>query len=178
MSQRKIHYGDIRIFHGQFIAPKINFCPTKIENGRLEEKKTFKSFQAEDRLLEPKQYFDLLDGDTICRIFPIIWKRSCDGGIEIPSKVRNCEYCLKSETKTCEICEKKNYQHKELKASLNELKIKTHNAETKNRLTLHYYFFLNSTSVFVIFTTFCYAQNFTGQLSFLLFQAFLSENTW
>ena len=34
----------------------------------------------------------------------------------------NCDNCLKSETKTCESCEKDIYQHKEYKANLKETK--------------------------------------------------------
>ena len=66
------------------------------------------------------------------------WKKKFVGGIENPSKVKNCKNCLKSETKTFESSEKKNYQSKAFKANLNELKRKPPNKEIKNEPMLPY----------------------------------------
>ena len=119
LGRGKNDYGDCGIFYGLFITPKVNFCPTINEYGKI-EKRHLKGFQDADRLLQRKKYF------------PIIWKSSFDVGDEIRSKVRNCKDCLKSENKTCQSCEEKIYQHKEFKAHLDELKRKSSNEEMKN----------------------------------------------
>ena len=43
------------------------------------------------------------------------WKRSFDDGVEIQSKLRNCEDCRKNESETCKNCDIKVYQHEEIK---------------------------------------------------------------
>ena len=50
------------IFHGLFLAPKINYCLTFIEFSILEEHKTFKSFRDSKRLLDRAQCFKLIEG--------------------------------------------------------------------------------------------------------------------
>ena len=65
-----------------FLAPKVNYCFTMIEDGISERKKTYKGFQVANRLLEREQCFGFLEGITI-----ILAKRvgkKFDGGVVIP----------------------------------------------------------------------------------------------
>ena len=78
-------------------------------------------------MLEAEHYFDFLEGERKKWKFWKKLEKKFVGGIEIPSNVRNCKNCLKSETKTFENSEKKKCQRKAFKANLNELKRKTPN---------------------------------------------------
>ena len=72
------------------------------------------------------------------------------GGIDNPSKVRICENCLKSETKTFENSEKKKCQRKAFKTNLNELKRKAPNNKIKKWTNVTLWCFSNSTSTFFL----------------------------
>ena len=74
-------------------------CCLFIFEDRKIEKKTLRGFQDAKRLFDRKHFFDLFEGETVIEIFPKSWKRSFDGSVEIPSKVRSSKVCVKSETK-------------------------------------------------------------------------------
>ena len=52
------------------------------------ENKKSESFQDAKRLLDRKQYFDLLEGETISGNFRRNWKRKVNGGVEIPKSLK------------------------------------------------------------------------------------------
>ena len=88
-------------------------CLTISEYRILKDKNKLKSFQDADRFLKREQCSDFLKGETISGLFPASWKKFevLIRVIEISSKVRKCEDCLKSVTKTCGSCEKIIYQY-------------------------------------------------------------------
>ena len=85
----------------------MKYCLAIIEYGSKEERKTFTGFEDAKKALDRKEYFDLSEREAISGTFPIGWKESFDGSVEILSKDRNCKNCLKSETMICEFMKRK-----------------------------------------------------------------------
>ena len=119
LSQGKNDYGDGGIFYGLFLAPKIKYCLTINESGIFNEKKTFKGFGDNNRLLDTKKYFDMYEGKAVEGKFPLSWKKSFDSGVIIPCKTRNCKECDGDEL--CEECDSRIRQNKKFQHNLNEL---------------------------------------------------------
>ena len=86
------------MFYAVFITPKIVLILLYMERGR---KNTFKCFEHAKRLLHRKILFDFLTGEYFSRKIPKIAKRKFHAGVQIPSKVRNCNISRGSETETC-----------------------------------------------------------------------------
>ena len=106
-------YGDGGIDNAVFRAPEVKIYPTNNEC-RIIEDRTFEAFDDAKTLLNCKQHFDFLEGESISGKCPLSWKRSFGSGVEIPSKPTNCEDYCKSESKTCE---KNVFQHREIKTN-------------------------------------------------------------
>ena len=88
LCQGKNDYKTGGIFYGLFLAAKIKYCLTIDEFGVIKEHKTFKGFNDSKRLLDQSQYFKMIEGEKISAILPRSWKKSFDGGIIIPTKMR------------------------------------------------------------------------------------------
>ena len=93
LCQGKNDYKTGGIFYGLFLAPKIKYCLTIDDCGILQEHKTFKGFNDSKRLLDRSQYFKMIESEKILAILPRSWKKSCDSGIIIPTKMRFCNEC-------------------------------------------------------------------------------------
>ena len=96
------HLKKITVMVENFQTLKMEKNLTIIQNGIIGDgiiettKKTFKGFEDAKRLLDSKEKFGVLEGETTINLFPMSWKRSFDGGVEIPLTVRNCKDCLKN----------------------------------------------------------------------------------
>ena len=120
LCQGKNDYKTGGIFYGLFLAPKIKYCLTIDGYGIIQEHKTFKGFNDSKRLLDRSQYFKMIEGDKISAMLPRSWKKSFDGGIIIPTKLRFCNEC--NVKKVCNKCNNQINENKEFEANLNELK--------------------------------------------------------
>ena len=89
--------------------------------------------------MDRKQCFVFREGETISVKIRMSSRRSFVDGVEIPSKVRECKDCLKSENETRGRCPKQKYQHKEWKADIYDLKREPPNQEIENRPMLPHY---------------------------------------
>ena len=65
LSEGKNDYKTGGIFYGLLLAPKIKYVLTIDDYGIIQQHMTFKGFSDSKRLLDPSQYFDMLDGKTI-----------------------------------------------------------------------------------------------------------------
>ena len=63
------------------------------EFGIVQQHMTFKVFNDSKRLLDPSQYFNLLEGKNISAMLPRSWRKSFDNGMKIPTKMRRCNEC-------------------------------------------------------------------------------------
>ena len=82
-SRKKAH-DDCGKFYAKFRASKVKNCLTKNENGFIEEKKTFESFQCAKKLLGRK--LNVLESERINGNLPKWWKISSDGVLKILPK--------------------------------------------------------------------------------------------
>ena len=74
MLQGKNDYCDGGIFYAIFIAPQVKYCITINQHKKI-EKMTFKGFTDGKKLLDRKQFFDLMKGKQLVEIFKVSWKK-------------------------------------------------------------------------------------------------------
>ena len=125
LCQGKHDHGTGGIFHGLYLASKIKYCLTIYNYGIIKEHKTFKGFNDSKRLLDRSQYFKMKEGKKISAMLPRSWKKSFDGGIFIPKKMRFCSEC--NDEKLCDKCNNQINENKEFEANLNLVKRKAPN---------------------------------------------------
>jgi len=89
LCQGKNDYGNGGIIFAMFIAPKVKYCITVDEQGRLSEKKTFKGYSQDKVKVE--DFLKLYSGKTLSTTVNKPWKRSLETGISIPDKNNNTE---------------------------------------------------------------------------------------
>ena len=89
LCQGKNDYGNGGIIFAMFIAPKVKYCITVDEQGRLSEKKTFKGYS--QNKVKVEDYIQLYYGETLTTTVNKPWKRSLENGISIPDKNNNTE---------------------------------------------------------------------------------------
>ena len=103
-------YGDSGIFNAWPLAPEKKYCLIIIDYTILEEKKTLKIFTMQIGCWTVDKVSNFQMVKQFVENVPISWKRSSDGGLKIPSKVRKCKECPMLETKTYESFQKKSSQ--------------------------------------------------------------------
>ena len=81
------------IFYGLFLAPKTKHCLTIDNYGIIQEHKTFKKFSDSKRLLDRSQYFKMKEGEKLSALLHESWKKSFDGGIITPTKMKFSNEC-------------------------------------------------------------------------------------
>ena len=118
--QGKNDYKTGGIFCGLFLAPKIKFCLTIVDYGIIQEHKTLKRFNDTKRLLDPSQFFKMIEGKKMSILLPKSWKKSFESGIIIPTEKRFCNEC--NDKKMCNRCNNQVNENREIEANLNEIK--------------------------------------------------------
>ena len=93
LCQGKNDYKIGGIFCGLYLAPKIKYCLTIDDYGIIQEHKTFKGFNDNNRVLDRSQYFKMKEGEKISAMLPRSWKKSFDSRMIIPAKMRFCNEC-------------------------------------------------------------------------------------
>ena len=91
-----------------------------VNNGIIQEHKTFKRFNGSERLLDRSHCFKMIEGKKASALSPKSWKKSFDNGIFIHTKNRFCNECKVQ--KMCDNCNNQINENKEFEANLNEKK--------------------------------------------------------
>ena len=118
--QGKNHYRTGCILYGLFLASKKEYCLTIDSSGIVQEHETFKGFNKSKRLLDRSQHFEKIEDKKISAMLPRSCKKSFNGGVIIPEKMRFCNEC--KDGILCTTCVNQINENKEFKANLNESK--------------------------------------------------------
>ena len=86
MGQGKIVFADRGIIKGCSQPKKRNFVQILVYKELLKRKRTFKCLGDANRLLDPKQNFELLQGAGYSGKSPIGCKKKYENGVMFPSK--------------------------------------------------------------------------------------------
>ena len=92
LGQGKNDYGDSGIFYAWFLAPKIKYCLVIDDFGIITDKRTFKGYSEEHRLIKLDEYISLSEGKTVSAIFSIDWTKTFEG-VKIPHRKQDCLDC-------------------------------------------------------------------------------------
>ena len=118
LCQKKNSYETGGIFYDLFLGAKIKNCLTKDEFGIIQEHKTFKRFNESKWLLDPSQYFEMIESKKVSALLPKSWKKSFDSGKIMPTRMRFCNEC--NNKKICNKCNDQSNENKDFDGNLND----------------------------------------------------------
>ena len=103
-----------------FLAPETKYVWNIEIFGVLQEHMAFKDVNDSKQVLDCSHFCKMIEGKIISAMIPKTWKKSLNGGVVKPTKLRFCNEC--TDKRTCIRCNSQIKETKEFEVNLNELK--------------------------------------------------------